>query len=136
MPDKTRKKHINHLSYVAHMAKADASHDQEEKKFFAYLAANFDDVGPNTAKEIFEHPEEVNLKKPAFHDDRRQVLMDVLTIMVINKDLSEKELAMCRKFSEFLGFNPETVETIATGMLRYSKDEISQKEVQDIIDSL
>lgn len=132
---KKRKKYLNHLSYVAHMAKADKGHDLKEKEFFAYLAEKFD-VGPKTAKEIFENPDEVNLKKPQFHDERRQVLMDVLTVMVINKEISENELAVCRKFSEFLGFNSKSVEQTANGLLRYSKGEINQDEVQAIIDNL
>jgi uncharacterized tellurite resistance protein B-like protein len=130
-----RLKNLNHLSYLALMAKADDSFDKKEQEFYFFMADKLN-IGPVTAKKLLDHPEDVQLKNPRFLDHRKQVLTDVLTIMVANKVIDDQELALCRKFAEFMNFDTEVVEKVAASLLEYSKGELDRKEITKILDEL
>ena len=130
-----RLKNLNHLNYIALMAKADDSSDKKEQEFYFFMADKLNLV-PVTAKKLLDHPEDVQLRNPKFLDQRKQVLTDILTIMVANKVIDDQELALCRKFAEFMNFNTETVEKVANSLLEYSKGELSKNEITKILDEL
>lgn len=133
MAESRRKKNINHLSYLAHMAKSDSMPDEREHKIFMFIAEKLG-IGPSTAKRIFENPEKINLSNPKFLDERKQVLIDVLSVMVADRKIDEAEKAMCRRFSQFMGFSEQLVDKTADSLLKYAKGKLSQQEIEEIID--
>ena len=124
-----------HLSYLAHMAQADGGVDTDEERFFFFMAEKLN-IPKSTAEKLLQNPEEVHLTKPEFHDQRQGVLMDVLTMMIVDREIDEREIELCRKFAEFLGFSAETAEHVADGLLQYSLGKINKTEIEEIIDQL
>lgn len=131
----SRDKRILHLTYLACMLQADNSADEKEKEFF-FMVADRLDISPKAAGKILETPQKHLLKKPEFYDERRNVLMDVLMIMIINRNIQKGELDLCRKFSEFLGFDSGKTEKAANGMLEYSMGKIDKSDVERIIQNI
>lgn len=130
---KSRKKNINHLSYLANMAKSDSKAEESEYEIFLFIAEKLD-IGPSTAKRIMDNPEKIQLTSPRFLEDRKQVLIDVLSIMVADRQIDDAEKAMCRKFTRFLGFNERIVDETADSLLKYTQGKISQQKIEEIID--
>lgn len=135
MDRKERNQKLSHLGYLASMSKSDMGIDDRERKFFFWVADRLD-VGTTTAQKILDHPEDMQLKKPEFHEHRREVLMDILTMMVVDKKLDKKELELCRKFSYHMGFRSDIVEKVVKGLFDYSLNNITKVDVQELIDQL
>jgi len=131
---KARDKKINHLSYLASMAKSDSKSDEREHKIYMFIAEKLG-IGPGTAKRVYDNPEKINLKNPRFLDERKQVLIDVLSIMVADRKIDETEKDLCRRFSQFMGFNEQLVDKTADSLLKYAKGKITQQEIEKIIDN-
>ena len=135
MDKNQRAQNLNHLRYLAHIAMADSKADSKERQFYFYMADKLN-IGKTVAQQVLDNPEDMHLMKPQFHDQRRGVLMDILTIMVVNKEIDEYEIELCRKFSQFLGFSEAIVEKVAAGLLDYSQGKLSKAEIEEIIDQL
>ncbi len=132
MAESRRKRNINHLSYLANMAKSDSRLDEREHKIYMFIAEKLG-IGPSTAKRIFENPEKINLSNPKFLDERKQVLIDVLSVMVADRKIDEAEKTMCRRFSQFMGFNEQLVDKTADSLLKYAKGKMTHQEIEEII---
>lgn len=104
----------SHVKNLVTIAMADGHLDQEEWDLLLRIARHLgmDDEEIKNIKNGFE---KVDFVPPKKYDDRVQQVRDLVAIMMIDREINEKELELCKKVAVKLNILPQLVDEIISG---------------------
>lgn len=127
---KKRRSHFKNLYFVA---RADGDVDRAEMDLIVGLAEKFN----MTTKEvttIIRNPDDVNLLIPKTPEERMEHLYDLVTVMMVNAEIDEKELFLCKSLAVKLGCEEVTVDALVRDLIEKAlKGTAPEKVISDLM---
>lgn len=105
---KKKKRAKGHLKNLLEVATSDGSLDGIEVDFLLSLAGRFN-ISEQELREIKDHPSLVEYNPPTADRERFDHLYQLVSMMMVDGKVHEKELEICKNFAVKLGLRPEFV---------------------------
>lgn len=105
---KKKKRAKGHLKNLLEVATSDGSLDGIEVDFLLSLAGRFN-ISEQELREIKDHPSLVEYNPPTADRERFDHLYQLVSMMMVDGKVHEKELEICKAFAVKLGLRPEFV---------------------------
>ncbi len=118
---KKRRSHFKNLFAVAH---ADGDVDRAEMDLVIGLAEKFH-MSTEEVTKIIRNPDTVNELIPRTPEERMEQLYDLVTVMLVDGKISEKELFLCKRLAVRLGWGEEVVNPLIRDMIETSMNGIA-----------
>lgn len=127
---KKRRSHFNNLFAVA---RADGDVDRAEMDLIVGLAEKFG-MSTEEVTKIIRNPEAVSLVIPKTPEERMEHLYDLVTVMMVNSQIDEKELFLCKSLALKLGCGEDTVDGLVRDLIeRALKGTAPEKVISDLM---
>lgn len=106
-------KNVNlaHFKNLVIMSAADGNIDKEEVTFLAYKAKEFG-IEPHIVDEILKNPSNFSITIPESHDEKEEMLSEVVYMAMIDGEIHEKEYNLCLSFAQKLGLEAREVDEV------------------------
>jgi uncharacterized tellurite resistance protein B-like protein len=125
-----RKKRESHIRNLLEIALADGSFDEEELLVVSKIAANYD-ISDDEIQHIRENPDLVDFTPPSSMKARLLQMYDLVELMLADRQIHEKELALCHEFAARLGLEKTVVEEMID-LLSHTEEKTDEKYQQMI----
>lgn len=118
-----KKKRLSHIRNLVALACADGSLDKNEMDLIFKIGVRAG-LSPDELQRIFQRPDSIALYPPDSYRERIEQLYDMVMVMMVDGDLHDNEIALCKLTAIKLGFKHQiidkmvhnTVEMIAKGI--------------------
>jgi len=118
-----KKKRLNHIRNLVALACADGSLDKNEMDLIFKIGVRAG-LSPDELHRIFQRPESIAFYPPDSYRERIEQLYDMVMVMMVDGDLHDNEITLCKLTAIKLGFKHQiidkmvhdTVEMIAKGI--------------------
>ncbi len=114
-----KKKRLSHIRNLISLACIDGQIDKNELDLIFRIAIR-GGLTPEEFKRIVDRPDSVSFTPPDNYRERIEQLYDMVLVMMIDGEIHEKEIALCKLSAIRLGF----------------KHQVIDKMIHDIIDSI
>ena len=122
---KKRKSHFKNLFFVA---RADGDVDRAEMDLIVGLAEKFN-MSTKEVTAIIRNPEDVALLIPKTPEERMEHLYDLVTVMMVDGQIDENELNLCKSLAVKLGCDEETVDPLIRDLIERALRGITPEKV-------
>jgi len=112
-----KKKRKSHFKNLLAVAMADGKLDNIEFDFIMNLARNCY-MSQDEVQRVIDYPEQISFYAPKTNAERFDQIYDLVTVMLIDGEIDDRERSLCKVFAMKLGFRTAIVD----------------KLIQDIID--
>ncbi|MBC2838135.1 hypothetical protein [Robiginitalea sp. SC105] len=127
---KVLRSHFKHLYAVA---RADGDVESEEVELLIRLAEKFHMPGSEVTA-IIKNPESVTDKTPKSRRERIEHLYDLVTVMLVDDRIDERELVLCKSFASKLGVLDNDVDPMVRDLIEKAmRGEASEKAVEETL---
>ena len=99
------------------VAAADQQLSKEETAFLVEVAQIMG-ISPQNTTRIMTQREELEFIIPETEEERNIQLEDIITMMIIDRKIHEKEYNLCLKFAEKIGYNRTAFDQIMFKVVR------------------
>ena len=113
------------LSLVMLAAADDRLTDSEMAVLLA--VASRENITPEEFNRVMEDPDSVNIQLPEDEDTKLAYLRDMVAMMMIDGELDEHELAICKLYAMALGYRGIIVDGMIAGVIE-SLDDAAQEQ--------
>lgn len=117
-----------HLSNLLKIAESDGTFDQIEADYLLSLAGRFN-VSEAELKRIQDNPTTLRQNLPAGDRERLNQLHQLVSMMLIDGEIHDQEMTVCKAYAEQLELRPEFVDDL----VRVIGDSADQEVPSDII---
>jgi uncharacterized tellurite resistance protein B-like protein len=111
-----KKKRRSHFKNLFSVARADGDVDRAEMDLVIGLAEKFH-MSTDEVTRIIRNPEDIALVTPKTAEERMEHLYDLITVMMIDGRIDEKELFLCKSLAVKLGCREETVDSLLRDLI-------------------
>ena len=102
-------KRLGQIKNLIMLALADGKATESELALIASIASR-EELSQEDLDNLIEHPEEVKIELPEDDDQKLRYLEDMIGLMMIDGELNDQELAICKIYAIALGYESTTVE--------------------------
>ena len=106
-----KKKRRSHFKNLFSLARADGEVDRDEMDLIISLAERFH-MSTAEVTRIIRDPESVELFRPKTPEERLEHLYHLVTVMLVDDKIDEKELFLCKSLAAKLGVGEATVDPL------------------------
>lgn len=118
-----KKKRLSHIRNLVALACADGSLDKNEMDLIFKIGVRAG-LSPDELHRIFQRPDSIDFYPPDSFRERIEQLYDMVMVMMVDGELHDNEIALCKLTAIKLGFKHQiidkmvhdTVEMIAKGI--------------------
>ena len=103
------------------LALADGKASESELALIASVASH-EELSQDEFDHLIEHPESVHIELPESDEQKLRYIEDMVALMMIDGDLDDKELAMCKLYAIELGYESTIVEKMILDIAERLKD--------------
>lgn len=114
-----KKKRRNHFRNLFFLARADGEVDRSEMDIIIDLAEGFH-MSTQEVTKIIRNPDTVAEVIPKTREERMEQLYDLITVMLVDGQIDEKELFFCKRMAVRLGWAEEAVNPLVRDMIETS----------------
>ena len=79
--------------------------------------ASRENISPDDLTKVIEDPDSVNINLPDDEDTKLAYLRDMVAMMMVDGDLEEQELAICKIYAMALGYRSSIVDGMIAGVI-------------------
>ena len=115
--------HITQMGQVKNLimlALADGRVEESELALIAAVAAR-ENLTEEQLNHLLEHPDLVSVELPGDEETKLRYLRDMVSLMIIDGDMDETELSMCKIYAIALGFQSTSVEQLVLDIVKQLK---------------
>lgn len=120
---KSKKSHIRNMYAIA---LCDGKLHNNEFDFILHTGINKLFLDGNTVQEIINSSEDISFHIPSTHNEKISHLEDYVRISMIDGEINQKEIAVCKRLATSYGFRPVVIdkmfefffESMAEGLVR------------------
>lgn len=114
-----KKKRLSHIRNLIMLALSDGTFDKSEMELITKIGISAG-LTPNELQRIFARPDSIDFYPPETYRERIEQLYDMVLVMMVNTEIHENEILICKLIAEKLGFK----HTIIDKMVRDTIDMI------------
>ncbi|MBO7609710.1 MAG: hypothetical protein J6S96_05875 [Muribaculaceae bacterium] len=118
---------LGQIKNLIMLALADGKASESELAVIASIASR-EELTQEELDDLLEHPDKVKIHLPEDEGQKLLYLEDMVGLMMIDGELNDQELAMCKLYAMALGFEPTTVEKMVLDIA----DRLSESENEDL----
>lgn len=111
-----KKKRRSHFKNLFSVARADGEVNRAEMDLVIGLAEKFH-MSTDEVTRIIRNPEDIVLFTPKTPEERMEHLYDLITVMMVDGRIDEKELFLCKSLAIKLGSNEETADYLVRDLI-------------------
>jgi uncharacterized tellurite resistance protein B-like protein len=111
-----KKKRRSHFKNLFSVARADGDVDRAEMDLVIGLAEKFH-MSTDEVTRIIRNPEDIALVTPKTAEERMEHLYDLITVMMVDGRIDEKELFLCKSLAVKLGCSEESVDSLVRDLI-------------------
>jgi hypothetical protein len=101
-----KQKRMSHIRNLFALALSDGCFDKNEREFIFKIALR-SGLTINELQKILVTPECIVFCTPETEEEKLSQLIDMIKLIMIDNDIDEKEITLCRFFAIKLGYPPE-----------------------------
>ena len=119
-----KKKRRSHFKNLFAVARADGDVDRSEMDLVIGLAERFH-MSTEEVTKIIRNPEAVPLVTPKTPAERIEHLYDLVTVMMVDGQIDEKELFLCKSLAVKLGCGEESVDSLVRDLIEQALSSVA-----------
>ena len=117
---------LGQLKNLVMLASADEKVTDSEMAVLLAVASR-ENITPEEFNRVMEDPDSVNIQLPEDEDTKLAYLRDMVAMMMIDGELDEHELAICKLYAMALGYRGIIVDGMIAGVIE-SLDDAAQEQ--------
>ena len=117
---------LGQLKNLVMLASADERFTDSEMAVLLAVASR-ENITPEEFNRVMEDPDSVNIQLPEDEDTKLAYLRDMVAMMMIDGELDEHELAICKLYAMALGYRGIIVDGMIAGVIE-SLDDAAQEQ--------
>lgn len=110
------KQRLGQLKNLVMLASADGRFTDSEMAILLAVASR-EQISPEDFDRLMEDPDSVNIVLPEDEDSKLAYLRDMVAMMMIDGELDEQELAICKIYAIALGYRGSIVDGMIAGVI-------------------
>lgn len=118
---------LGQLKNLVMLASADERFTDSELAVLLAVASR-ENISPEEFNRVMENPDSVDIVLPEDEDTKLAYLRDMVAMMMIDGELDEEEMAICKLYAMALGFQGSIVDGMIAGVIDSLDAEDSSKE--------
>ena len=107
---------LGQLKNLVMLAMADGKLTDSELAVILAVASR-ENISPDDLTKVIEDPDSVNINLPDDEDTKLTYLRDMVAMMMVDGDLEEQELAICKIYAMALGYRGSIVDGMIAGVV-------------------
>lgn len=107
---------LGQLKNLVMLASADELFTDSEMAVLLAVASR-ENITPEEFNRVMENPESVNIVLPEDEDTKLAYLRDMVAMMMIDGELNEQEMAICKLYAMALGYRGIIVDGMIAGVI-------------------
>lgn len=107
---------LGQLKNLVMLAMADGKLTDSELAVILAVASR-ENISPDDLTKVIEDPDSVNINLPDDEDTKLAYLRDMVALMMVDGDLEEQELAICKIYAMALGYRSSIVDGMIAGVI-------------------
>lgn len=111
-----KRKRKSHFKNLLAVAMADGKMENVEFDYLIQLA-NKCYMSEEEVKRVIEHPEAIAFVPPKTSRERFDQIYDLVTVMLVDGDINQNELTLCKNFAIKLGFRPIIIDDMLKNII-------------------
>jgi len=125
-----KKKRRSHFKNLFAVARADGDVDRAEMDLVIGLAEKFH-MSTDEVTKIIRDPDAVALVTPKTPKERMEHLYDLITVMMVDGKIDEKELFLCKSLGVKLGCGEENIDSLVRDLLEQAMNGVSPEKTAE-----
>lgn len=118
---------LGQLKNLVMLASADERFTDSELAVLLAVASR-ENISPEEFNRVMENPDSVDIVLPEDEDTKLAYLRDMVAMMMIDGELDEEEMAICKLYAMALGFQGSIVDGMIAGVIDSLDAEECSKE--------
>ena len=110
------KQRLGQLKNLVMLASADERFTDSEMAVLLAVASR-ENITPEDFNQVMENPDSINIVLPEDEDTKLAYLRDMVAMMMIDGELDEHELAICKLYAMALGYRGIIVDGMIAGVI-------------------
>ena len=107
---------LGQLKNLVMLAAADGNFTDSELAVLLAVASR-ENITPEEFYKVIDNPESVTIDLPTDEDTKLDYLRDMVALMMIDGELDEQEMAMCKVYAMTLGYRSSIVDGMIAGIV-------------------
>lgn len=107
---------LGQLKNLVMLAAADGNFTDSELAVLLAVASR-ENITPEEFDKVIDNPESVTIDLPTDEDTKLGYLRDMVALMMIDGELDEQEMAMCKVYAMTLGYRSSIVDGMIAGIV-------------------
>ncbi|MBR3452929.1 MAG: TerB family tellurite resistance protein [Muribaculaceae bacterium] len=107
---------LGQLKNLVMLAAADGNFTDSELAVLLAVASR-ENITPEEFDKVIDNPESVTIDLPTDEDTKLDYLRDMVALMMIDGELDEQEMAMCKVYAMTLGYRSSIVDGMIAGIV-------------------
>lgn len=104
-----KRKRKSHLKNLLAVAKADGKFKNIEFEYVLQLASKYY-MTKKEVERVLDAPEAIKFVPPKTINESFDQLYDLVTVMLVDGEIDDREMTLCKTFALRLGFNPKIID--------------------------
>jgi len=125
-----KKKRRSHFKNLFAVARADGDVDRAEMDLVIGLAEKFH-MSTDEVTKIIRDPDAVALVTPKTPKERMEHLYDLITVMMVDGKIDEKELFLCKSLGVKLGCGEENIDSLVRDLIEQAMNGVSPEKTAE-----
>ncbi len=114
--NKKDQQRLGQLKNLVMLATADERFTDSELAVILAVASR-EDITPDEFNKVIEDPDSVNISLPEDEETKLAYLRDMVAMMMVDGELDEHELAICKLYAMALGYRSSIVDGMIAGVI-------------------
>lgn len=131
-----KRKRKSHFKNLMAVALADGTFENIEFDYIMHLAQKCY-MSESEVKRVIDHPELISFVPPQNDRERFDQIYDLVTVMLVDGNISPKELSLCKHFAIQLGFRTvivdKLIQDITVNVLKGIVADVAMQQLADVI---
>lgn len=112
----TEQQRLGQLKNLVMLASVDEKITDSELAVLLAVASR-DNITPEEFNKVIDEPDSVNITLPEDEDTKLAYLRDMVAMMMVDGELDEQELAVCKLYAMALGYRGSIVDGMIAGVI-------------------
>ena len=125
----------SHFRNLVGLAAADGKLADDEAKFLAVLGAKWG-VSPKEIQAVLTNPSKVKEAPPKEPRERLNQLVELVSLMIVDGEIDEREMDYCMNFAMRMGFRPSAVPDMVKRLVQAVKKGAEPRKIKIDLEGL
>ena len=122
---KSKREELGHLKSLLALAAADGKVEKTEILAIAAICSR-EGITESELKRCLENPESIPYVKPTDDNTKIQYLKDMVGLMMVDGNINDNEMSLCKLTAELLGFRAEVIDAMILDIIVEFKKKMNE----------